>query len=164
MRSRPRAALLLASIGAIGCGQGASRSTEITGTLTVDGKPVELVECRPGQAVHPFVEVITSSGVLRFEDKQLYWARDRHAISRGAALTCGKLDRSWGGGSRDDGTRYWRGILRFSCDAPLAVSGDLTLECGHIGPQDRKELDRMRDEMREEQRLRATGSPASGSP
>jgi hypothetical protein len=145
-----------------GCSKGATPSADVTGTLSVDGKPVTVLECRPGQAVHPFVELITSSGVLRFEDKQLYWNSDRQATSRGAKLTCPKLDRSWGGGSRDDGTRYWRGILMFTCDAPLAVSGDLQMECGYIGPQDRKELDRMRDEMREEQR-KAAGSGSAGS-
>ena len=108
-------------------------SADVMGTLTVDGAPAQLARCRPGHAVHVFVEVDTSLGTLRFGDGTLSW--------RGAELACEKLDRSWGGGVRRDGSAYFRGSLAFRCGT---LRGDLTLDCGHISPQEAAELARNR--------------------
>ena len=109
-----------------------------TGTLVVDGRPVALTGCRPGRSVHTFVEVVTAVGTLRFEDQRLYWNPVPDAITRGDLLTCSKLDRSWGGGNRGDGTSYWRGTLAFTCSG---YSGDLVLDCGDITATERAQLD-----------------------
>jgi hypothetical protein len=106
---------------------------EITGTLSVGGAPVELVRCRPGHAVNVFVEVDTTLGTLHFGDGKLSW--------QGSEQACQKLDRSWGGGVRRDGTTYFRGTLSFRCDK---VTGDLALDCGQITPQEAAELARNR--------------------
>jgi hypothetical protein len=102
---------------------------DVTGTLTVDGASARLGACRPGHAVHVFVEVDTSVGTLRFGDGKLAW--------NGVALTCTKLDRSWGGGVRRDGSAYFRGTLAFRCDR---LTGDLSLDCGAITPDEGAEL------------------------
>lgn len=130
---RPALLLALAS-----CGRPAAQTREVVGTLVVDGKAVPVVACRPDHAVHVYVELVTASGVLRFEDGGLYWNPDREAVSRGPKLTCTKLDRSWGGGNRVDGTSYWRGTLDFACGT---VTGDLSLDCGDITPEERQSLD-----------------------
>jgi hypothetical protein len=124
---------------------------KLEGTLTVDGAPATLTACRPGHAVHTFVEVATSKGKLRFEDRRLYWHRDPDAITRGDELSCDKLDRSWGGGFRADGTAYWRGTLAFSCTGPATVSGNLVLDCGHITAQERSQLDSNRQQLLDKQ-------------
>ena len=115
----------------------------VTGTLVVDGKPVALTGCKPGHSVHTFVEVVTASGKLRFEDQRLYWNPAPDAITRGELLTCGKLDRSWGGGNRADGTSYWRGTLVFACSG---YTGDLVLDCGDITATERAQLDANRNQ------------------
>jgi hypothetical protein len=107
--------------------------TEVTGTLTVDGVPAQLVRCRPGHVIDVFVEVDTTLGTLRFGGGKLAW--------QGREQTCQKLDRSWGGGVRRDGTTYFRGTLSFHCDR---VTGDLALDCGQITPQEAAELARNR--------------------
>ena len=104
-------------------------SADITGTLTVDGAPAQLVACRPGHAVHVFVDVVSSTGTLRFGEGKLAW--------NGSPLTCSKLDRSWGGGIRRDGSAYFRGTLAFRCDR---IAGELTLDCGGITPEEGAEL------------------------
>ncbi len=109
----------------------APATTEVTGTLTVDGAPATLKACRPGHAVHVFVEVDTSAGTLRFGEGKLYWD--------GSELACTKLDRRWGGGVRADSSAYFRGTLAFDCGK---ARGELTLDCGHITPEERAELDK----------------------
>jgi len=146
---------------AVACGKSApARPPEVTGTLSVGGEALSPLTCRPGRAAHTFVEVVSPKGILRFEDRELYWAADVHAVGAGAKLGCTKLDRSWGGGSRPDGSVYWRGILAFECAlGPTAVRGDLDLDCGNITPEEREQLDGQRDHMRDEQRkARGSGS------
>ena len=104
-------------------------SADVTGTLTVDGAPAELVSCRPGHAVHVFVDVDSTKGTLRFGEGKLAW--------NGSPLTCSKLDRSWGGGIRRDGSAYFRGTLAFRCDR---IEGELSLDCGGITPEEGAEL------------------------
>jgi len=112
----------------------------IEGTLTVDGAPVAITACRPGRGVTTFVELVTAKGTLRFENKQLAW--------NGQVLDCTKLDRSWGGGQRPDGSAYFRGTLRFACGA---ITGDVTVDCGNITPTERGQLDANRQQMLDEQ-------------
>src|SRR5690242_17738499 len=84
-----------------GCGRDPAKQAGpnpdvIAGELTVDGRPVALSACRAGHAVHVYVELVTSGGVLRFEDQQLYWQPDLAAVSAGRLVACDKLDRTWG--------------------------------------------------------------------
>lgn len=146
-----RAGWLAAAWLAAGCSQAeppapAARDVgaDVTGTLSVGGVPAQLLGCRPGHGVHVFVEVDTSLGTLRFGDAKLAW--------RGAELACEKLDRSWGGGVRRDGSAYFRGSLAFRC-GPL--TGDLALDCGHITPQEAADLARNRAT------AKAQGTPAN---
>jgi len=104
-------------------------NADVSGTLTVDGAPAQLVACRPGHAEHVFVDVDSSKGTLRFGEGKLAW--------NGSPLTCSKLDRSWGGGIRRNGAAYFRGTLAFRCDR---VAGELTLDCGGITPEEGAEL------------------------
>jgi hypothetical protein len=106
---------------------------DVTGALTVDGAAARLIACRPGHAVHVLVEVDTSAGTLRFSEGKLAW--------NGGELTCSKLDRSWGGGVRRDGSAYFRGSLAFRCDR---LAGELSLDCGGITPEEGAELARNR--------------------
>jgi hypothetical protein len=127
----------------------AAPADKIEGMLTIDGAPVPITACRPGHGVSTFVELVTAAGTLRFENKQLSW--------NGEVLACTKLDRSWGGGTRPDGTAYWRGTLRFECDrkSPRGgdrASGDITVDCGGITPTERAQLDANRKDMLDEQR------------
>lgn len=115
--------------GACGQPEPSPATRDVTGTLSFDGAPAQLVRCRPGHAVNVFVEVDTSVGTLRFGDGALSW--------RGGEQTCQKLDRSWGGGVRRDGTAYFRGTLSFRCGT---LAGDLTLDCGQISPQEGAEI------------------------
>ena len=129
---RLSSALSLALVGlAAACNKPAPppAPADVTGTLTVDGAPAQLVRCRPGHAVHVFVEVDTSHGTLRFGEGKLSW--------NGIEQACSKLDRSWGGGVRRDGSAYFRGTLAFRCGGLL---GDLFLDCGQISPDEGAEL------------------------
>lgn len=128
----------------------ASATDVVKGSLSVDGKPTTLGACKPGHSVHPFVELVTSMGKLRFEDQQLYWNPTASA-GRGAHLACSKLDRSWGGGVRmpGDGSSYWRGKLWFTCGP---ITGDLELDCGNITADERRQLDGKRQDLLEDQR------------
>jgi hypothetical protein len=108
-------------------------ATDVRGTLTVDNKPAQLTRCRPGHAAHVFVEVDTTLGTLRFGEATLSW--------QGSVVTCQKLDRSWGGGVRRDGSAYFRGTLGFRCGT---LAGDLVLDCGQITPAEAGELVRNR--------------------
>lgn len=136
----------------------APRSKEITGTLSVAGKSLAPTQCRPGRNLTTFVEVVTPDGTLRFEDQKLFWTDE--------PLTCTRLDRSWGGGTRLDKTSYWRGTLSFDCKRGAdVITGDLTLDCGNITAQERAQLDSQRTDMREEQRnaRETAGSGSSGN-
>lgn len=137
------------------CGQAeplpAAHQADVTGTLTVDGAPAQLARCRPGHAVFVFVEVDTTLGTLRFGDGKLAW--------QGSELTCQKLDRSWGGGVRRDGTAYFRGTLAFRCGK---LAGDLALDCGQISPQEGAELARNRAGAKKPQG--PSPSPSGSSP
>lgn len=142
-----RTAVAIALVLAIGCSKReeppppAASPDKIEGTLTVDGAPAAITACRPGHGVTTFVELVTAAGTLRFENKQLAW--------NGEVLACTKLDRSWGGGTRPDGSAYWRGTLRFQC---ARVAGDVTVDCGGITPTERSQLDANRQQMLDEQR------------
>jgi hypothetical protein len=133
----------------------ASATDVVKGTLVVDGAPATLGACKPGHSTRPFVELVTSKGKLRFENQILYWNPERDAVTRGAELSCTKLDRSWGGGVRlpGDGTSYWRGKLWFTCGA---ITGELELDCGNITAKERAELDGRRQETLEQQRGSST--------
>lgn len=149
----------------------ASTSKEVTGTLTLDGKPLAITRCVTGRAVTTFIELVTPSGKLRFEDAQLFWSEDVSAVSRGEPLDCQKLDRSWGGGQRLDGTAYFRGTLDFRCTGRVgAVVGKITADCGNITAAERASLDQGRANKLAEQAAAAadagTPEPAgdAGSP
>jgi hypothetical protein len=147
-----RAGLLAVAWFAGACGKPAPAPDavegELRGTFTVGAAPARLERCRPGHAVHVFVEVDTSLGTLRFGEGKLYWD--------GNELTCAKLDRSWGGGIRQDGSTYFRGTLAFRCGkldgrgTPTgsaaewrrgSIEGDLRLSCGQVTPAEAAQLD-----------------------
>jgi len=158
-----RRTLVVVALVACGTKQPAT-SSEVLGTLTLDGQPLEIRACRPGRGVTTYVELVTAKGTLRFEDRQLFWSADP-AGGRGDALACERLDRSWGGGTRTDGTSYFRGQLIFACRGPVgALAGDVTVDCGGITPEERAQLDRNRRDLRQQQRDAAgAGSAGSGS-
>jgi hypothetical protein len=106
---------------------------EVTGTLSMDGAPAVLLGCRPGHAVHVYVDVDTTLGALRFGEGKLWW--------RGVEQACARLDRRWGGGVRADGSAYFRGTLAVACGGLVA---DLSLDCGGITPAEAAELARNR--------------------
>ena len=130
----------------------------VTGSIVVDGATLTPTGCRVGREAHLFVEAITPRGTLRFANAQLVW--------NNTLLACTKLDRSWGGGSRTNGTHYWRGMLDFVCgpvtEASEAVrpsrardgtiTGKLELECGGVTATERAQLDANREKSRDRQR------------
>jgi hypothetical protein len=131
----------------------------IEGTLSRDGKPLELVRCRPGHEGTVYVDLVTAAGALRFvggEAEHMYWNPRPEANERGTPIDCSIPYRSWGGARRDeDGTAYFRGELAFSCrGAAGAFTGRVSLECGNISPLERSLLDDGRRRRRE-----ATGKP-----
>lgn len=131
----------------------------ITGTLAVDGQPQTMLACNAGHSPHVFVEVLTTSGRLRFEEQVLYWTTDTAATDRGDPLACEQLDRSWGGGTRMDGTSYFRGTLVFRCTrGKMPFIGDMTIDCGNITAGEREGLDRNRREYLEERQRAGSGS------
>ena len=133
-------------------------ASEVQGTLSLDNKPLAVTQCRAGRGVTTYVELVTAQGKLRFEDKQLFWSTDIHA-GRGDKLECTKLDRSWGGGMRKDGTSYFRGHLMFNCLGPAgAITGDLTADCGGTTAEERQSLDENSRKAREEQQQQGSGS------
>ena len=112
--------------------------------------------CRPGAAVHIFVDIVTPEGTLRFEDGTL-------SFGGGGPLECSTLDRSWGGGRRPNNAAYWRGTLAFACrDDAGPITGDLVLDCGNITPEERAALDANRKTLQDEQNA-AKGSSAASS-
>jgi len=161
MRALPLVALALVACGS----KGAPASKEVTGTFTVKGEPVTITKCRPDRGIDGvYVVFETKQGALRFEKRQLYWSSDDpEGFMRGATLDCTKLDRSWGGGTRSDGTAYFRGTLDFDChDGPNAYVGNLTADCGNITAEERASLDKQRAGLREEQK-KAAGSNAGSA-
>lgn len=119
--------------------------------MQVAGAAVALKRCRPGHAVHVFVEVDTSAGTLRFGEGKLWWL--------GSERRCERLDRRWGGGVRRDGSTYFRGTLSFACGD---LTGDLALDCGGITPIESAEMARNAREARERAAADADGA-GSGS-
>lgn len=130
---------------------------DVTGTLTIDGRPQVVTACRAGSGFGTYVELMTASGKLRFEAKTMYWEPRADSVLRGDPLPCRKLDRSWGGGKRGDGTAYFRGKLIFDCGA---IAGDLDVSCGNITPAEHAELDKNQAAARAE-RARSNSAPAS---
>jgi hypothetical protein len=121
-----------------------SRSPDlgVTGTIAIDGEPAAPTACRPGYgATGTYIQIDTTRGAVRFEDKRLYL--------NGNPVACKKLDRSWGGGHRVDGTAYWRGMLDVDCDH--GIHGRLDIDCGNITAEERAQLDANRRDMWTEQ-------------
>jgi hypothetical protein len=137
---------------------------QISGTLTLDGKPLAISKCRPGRDVSIYVDLVTAAGVLRFVPyvPEMRWNPRPESAEPGVAVAC-RLQRSWGGGSRPDRTTYFRGQLIFSCKtATGTLDGDVTLDCGNISPLERKLLDEGRQQKLEELKLEGeTGSSGS---
>jgi hypothetical protein len=126
----------------------------LTGVLRVGEHAVALTGCHAGKVEHVFVDVLTAEGTLRFQEEELYWNREADG-TRGPRLDCSKLDRSWGGINRDDGTSVFRGALAFRCTlGATAVTGDLEVECGQLTADERARLDLDREDMRDERRDR----------
>jgi hypothetical protein len=127
---------------------------KLEGTLTLDGKPLELVKCRPGREGSIYVDLVTAAGALRFvggEATQMYWSPGPDGSARGVQIACSIPHRSWGGGTRADGSTYFRGELAFSCrGAAGALDGKVSVDCGNISPLERRLLDETRDRKREE--------------
>jgi hypothetical protein len=118
-----------------------SAADKLTGNVAVGGEPATLTQCVPGHRERVFVEVVTSKGTLRYENTSLYLG--------GVLLECKRLDRSWGGGIRSNGTAYWRGTLDFQCTSGATpVVGKLDLDCGQITPEERAQLDQNRSDMK----------------
>jgi len=122
-----------------------SAADKLTGNLAVGGEPATLTQCVLGHRERVFVEVVTSKGTLRYENTNLYLG--------GVLLECKRLDRSWGGGIRGNGTAYWRGTLDFQCTSggTTPVVGKLDLDCGQITPEERAQLDQNRSDMKQPQ-------------
>src|SRR5262245_6455124 len=81
---------------------------KIEGSIRLDGKPHAITGCRPGRDGSLYVDLITAAGTLRwiaYEERRMLWS--------GAPVECTKIDRTWGGGSRSDGTSYVRGHFAF---------------------------------------------------
>lgn len=131
---------------------------EVEGTLSLEGKPLAVTQCRTGRGVTTYVELVTAQGKLRFEDAKMFWSPDVNA-GRGDQLECRKLDRSWGGGLRADNTSYFRGHLMFNCMGPAgAITGDVMVDCGGTTDEERRQLDENARKFREEQRGSGSGS------
>jgi hypothetical protein len=91
------------------------------------------------------VQITTETGAhLRFRKGELAIQFQSPAWE---VLACDKLERSWGGGARADGSAYWRGTLAFRCTwITTTILADLTLDCGKITPEERRSLDKNRAE------------------
>lgn len=134
---------------------GKSNPTDkLAGSLTVGDAAAKLVACKPGHRERVFLDVVTSLGKLRFENMNLYWTPTADSPDRGVQLECKRLDRSWGGGIRSDGSAYWRGTLDFTCtNGATAVAGKLDLDCGMITMEERAQLDQNRTQMKNDQKM-----------
>jgi len=155
-------------------GDGAARPAvpdRIEGTLTLDGKPLSIVKCRPGHDETVYVDLVTGAGALRFvsgESERMFWNPKPEEDRRGAAIDCSIPHRSWGGARRpEDGTAYFRGEIAFSCRGAAGVfEGKVSLECGNISPFERAMLDdgrRRRREAEREAERAGRGGGGSGS-
>jgi hypothetical protein len=123
---------------------------DVRGTLSLENAPLAISACTVGRGITTFVELATEKGTLRFEDQRLFWS--------GAELACSRLDRSWGGGQRKDGSHYFRGTLIFVCKGPPgALAGDLTIDCGGTTLAEKADLDANRKKMLDQQA--AAGTP-----
>ena len=119
---------------------------KIEGTLALDGRPLEILRCRPGHEGTVYVDLVTAAGALRFvsgETERMFWNPRPEANERGTPIACSIPHRSWGGTRRpEDGTTYFRGELAFSCRGSAgAIEGKVSLECGNISPFERALLD-----------------------
>ncbi|CAN5906338.1 hypothetical protein BH11MYX3_BH11MYX3_43520 [soil metagenome] len=151
-----RRGLMLVALAA--CSKSAPASTEVTGTFEVKGASATVTGCRPDHDIDgTYVVLETTAGALRFTNKQLWWnGDDPKGFAKGAVLDCTRLDRSWGGGLRQDGTSYWRGTLSFDChDGPHTFTGNLTIDCGNITAEERASLDKQRTDLRDQQKTGA---------
>lgn len=164
---------LLGPAGILGCkGKPAPPVPDkIEGTLTLDGKPLEVVKCRPGRDGTIYLDLVTAAGALRFvggEAAQMYWNPRPDANERGAAVACSIPHRSWGGGTRDGGATYFRGELAFACrgapGAPGAIEGKVSIDCGDISPLERQLLDESRRRKRDELERAASEPPPAEPP
>jgi hypothetical protein len=160
-----RALPLLGLVAACGS-KSAPTSSEVSGTLSVAGESVTVTKCHPDRGIDGvYVILETPKGALRFEAKKLYWnSEDTEGFMRGATLDCSRVDRSWGGGTRADGTAYFRGTLEFDCHAgATAFAGKLTLDCGNITAEERAGLDKQRADLQDEQKKLQQGAGGSGA-
>ena len=147
--------------GACGSKAAAPASREVTGTLVIGGATVTVTKCRPDHGLSTYVVLENAKGAVRFEDKRMYWnPDDTEGFTGGHPLDCTRLDRSWGGGVRADGTAYFRGTLAFDCaytgggagaGKATKITGDLTVDCGNITAEERAQLDGHRKDLRDEQ-------------
>ena len=160
-----RLGALIAAAALAACSKSAPASKEVTGTFSAKGSEVTVTKCRPDRGIDgTYVVLETPKGALRFEAKQLWWnSDDPEGFAPGAVLDCKKLDRSWGGGIRADGTSYFRGTLDFDChDGPNAYVGKLALDCGNITAEERASLDKNRKDLQDEQK-KAQGSGSASN-
>lgn len=158
--------LVAVAVALAACSKSAPASKEVTGTFSAKGAEVTVTRCRPDRGIDgTYVVLETPKGALRFENKQLWWnGDDPEGNAPGAVLDCKKLDRSWGGGFRKDGTSYFRGTLDFDChDGPNAYVGKLTLDCGNITAEERASLDKNRKDMLDEQKKAQGSGSGAGS-
>ncbi|MBL0213655.1 MAG: hypothetical protein IPQ07_07220 [Myxococcales bacterium] len=149
------------ALAAAACGNTSpAASKEVQGTLVIAGETVTVTKCRPDHGLSTYVVLENAKGAVRFEDKRMFWSsRDPEGTTQGHALDCTKLDRSWGGGVRLDNTAYWRGTLAFECkDGATPITGQLTLDCGNITPEERASLDQQRTDLRQQQAGSGSGS------
>ncbi len=119
---------------------------EISGSFTIDDAPMRLTECHPSAGPEGIAVQLTTEtgGRLRFRKAEMAFQFQSEAWE---VLACDKLERSWGGGARVDGSAYWRGTLDFRCAwGHLMLAGKLALDCGKITPDERRSLDKNRAE------------------
>jgi hypothetical protein len=129
-------------------------ASPVTGKLLVAGAEQQIVSCEPGRTAtqHTFVALATRVGSLRFENQMLHWSSDGTGKTRGDALTCEKLERSWWAGGDSPSTYYWLGSLAFRCRSSAGeITGDLELSCGKVTAEGRAQLDKQRDALRRQQ-------------
>lgn len=157
MSANVRVSVIFAIACASACTKTRPAEPDITGTLVIHGTDVSSkMQCKPGAAVHIFVDIVTPEGTLRFEDQTLRLD--------GEALACDKLDRKWNGTRRPNGTAYWRGTLAFDCASePGRVVGELELACGNPTLEEKAQLDRAAREL-DEQKRRNAANQGSAAP
>ncbi|MBA3541740.1 MAG: hypothetical protein H0T79_19150 [Deltaproteobacteria bacterium] len=138
-------------------------------TLTIDGAAIAVTGCRAGLNARRdgialdlvLAKATPTAGIarLRFTRQRLHAAATSDGLDDGTELECTKLDRSWGGGARADGTYYWRGFLDFRCtQGTHQLVGRQELACGDPTPEEKASLDHQRDLHRQ------LPGPGSGQP